>query len=231
MRYHSQNLTDGKLPLWRHGRAWWRSIGWEWSVLRSASSIGFAIGRRHASVRFPGFSFWVHGPHDDTDRRAFEVRWMDGSLWLAHPWVRQDEWRSADPWWKKEVVLHVVDWMLGPAHCSTTKGNPFEIVIPMPEGSYRATATPESRVWRRRWYWPTRRRDSVWLDIAGGIPHSGKGENDWDCGDDGLWGCGGETIEEAIGNAVASVLRNRRRYGYDSKDTGRHPVLARHDTP
>jgi hypothetical protein len=67
-------------------------------------------------------------------------------------------------------------------------------------------------------------RDGVKLDIPGGIPHNGKGENSWDCGDDGLWGCGGDTVEEAIGHAVSSVLRSRRRYGHDSHGTGREPV-------
>ncbi len=135
------------------------------------------------------------------------------------------EWRRDDPWWRKDIVLHVVDWLIGRARCTTTKGEPSRVVIPMPEGSYLANATTESRVWRRRWYWPDRRHDSVWIDIPGGIPHSGKGENSWDCGDDGLFGTGGDTLEEAIANVVRSVLKSRRRYGHDSKATGRTPSV------
>ncbi len=26
--YHHQNLSDGKQPLWRHGRAWWGPLAW-----------------------------------------------------------------------------------------------------------------------------------------------------------------------------------------------------------
>lgn len=49
---------------------------------------------------------------------------------------------------------------------------------------------------------------------------SGKGENSWDCGDDGIYGCsfdvsvsGQETIEGAINAYIAKVIENRKRYG------------------
>jgi hypothetical protein len=51
------------------------------------------------------------------------------------------------------------------------------------------------------------------LDIPGGIPHEGKGENSWDCGMDGLFGCSGATVAEAIANAVRHTQRDRERYG------------------
>lgn len=221
MHYHHQNLTDGRQPLWRHGRAWWGRFHWGWTVFRR-STLGVELGRGRLSVGL-GFASlylrWAGGG-------VWEVSWHNGGLWVRTPWERQMEWRSSDPWWKKTIKLPVIDWLLGRDRCTTTKGTPFEVFIPMPEGSYRAMATPETRVWRRRWYVPQKRRDSVWLDIPGGIPCSGKGENSWDCGDDGLWGCGGDTLELAIGHAVASSLRDRRRYGHDSKGTGRKPALV-----
>ncbi len=227
MRYHHQNLTDGVMPLWRHGRAWWGPLAWEWSVFhRTGVSLGLSLGLTSLSVRLVWFSLFVHSNNDDHDMREFSLRIMDGNVWIDHPWVRQNEWRSADPWWKKSIVLHVKDWLLGKARCDVTTGSPFTVYVPMPEGSYRATATPETYVWRRRFYVPQLRRDSVKLDIEGGIPHAGKGENSWDCGDDGLWGISGETTEKAIANAVASVLTSRRRYGRDSRDTGREPALV-----
>lgn len=44
----------------------------------------------------------------------------------------------------------------------------------------------------------------------------GKGENSWDCGEDGLYGCGseGSSLEDAITKTVSIVLRNRRKYGH-----------------
>lgn len=220
--YHHQNLTYDKLPLWRHGRAWWRSFAWEWSMFHR-SSIGLSLSRRSFSIRALWFAIYVSFRDREEFGGSWEMSWHDGAIWLEHPWVRQMEWRSVDPWWRKVICLHVVDWILGSWKHTCTKGEPFEVFIPMPEGSYRATATLEARVWRRR-FGITKRSDGVWLDLPGCIPHSGKGENSWDCGDDGLCGTGGDTVEEAIGSAVASVLKSRRRHGHDSKGTGRDPL-------
>lgn len=225
MRYHHQNLSDGKLPLWRNGRAWLGCLAWEWHVFQKVR-FGIAIGARHLSLRLPGLQLYVHvASRDEFEPRELSLSVHDGSVWIRHPWVR-DDWRRDDPWWRKQIVLDVVDWLRGRSRCTTTKGQPFETFVPMPEGSYRATATPETRVWRRRWYWPLRRRESVYLHIQGGIPFSGKGESSWDCGDDGLCGISGETLERAIGNAVASALESRRRHGHDSKGTGQQPLRA-----
>lgn len=227
-RYHHQNLTDGKLPLWRYGRAWWGRLHWGWNLFWPTSLLLFGIGRRGCCLYLRWFGFYLQwSPSDDfCDRGRWEISWHGGCLWLEHPWVRQDGWCRDDPWWRKQCVLHVVDWLIGRDRCETTKGQPVEVFVPMPEGCYRAIATPETYVWRRRFYVPLRRRDDVRLDIPGGIPFSGKGENSWDCGDDGLFGCGGDTIEDAIAQAVKSVLRARRRYGHDSKGTGRAPAVV-----
>lgn len=193
--------------------------------------VGITVGTRSASLRLGFFSFYLHANGDEYRGREFSIRCHDGIVWIGHPWVRQMEWRSNDPWWKKDITLHVSDWLLGRSRCEVTKGLPSTVYVPLPEGSYRAIATPETFVWRRRFYVPIRRRDSVSLDIEGGIPYSGKGESSWDCGDDGLWGIGGNTLEEAIGNAVASVLKSRRRHGHDSKGTGMRPAIVLNDPP
>jgi hypothetical protein len=51
------------------------------------------------------------------------------------------------------------------------------------------------------------------LDIVGGIPVEGKGENSWDCGMDGVFGTSGKTVEDAVANCVRSVTRMRNQYG------------------
>lgn len=229
--YHHQNLTDGALPLWRHGRAWWWGIAWEWNVFRNTRLLQASVGRWGFSVYLLWFSLSLtRRSLDCYSPPAWEIGWSDGAITLESPWVRQMEWRSSDPWWRKRIRLEVVDWILGRWKHECVKGEPFDVVVPMPEGCYRATATPEVRTWGRR-FWITKRRESVWLDIeGGGIPHSGKGENSYDCGDDGLCGTGGDTVEEAIGNAVASALKSRRNYGLDSKRTGGAPVMAQQET-
>jgi hypothetical protein len=229
--YHHQNLSDGKLPLWRAGRAWWWKFGWEWHLFRRWGACGVAVGAKHLSIRLPGFQFYLHGrDHDAWEPREFEVSVHDGCLWIEHPWIRGGgEWRSSDPWWKKQIVLHVKDWLLGSVRYEKRDVESCEVFVPMPEGSYRATAKREVATWRRRWYVPKQTRDSWWVDIHGGIPFAGKGENSWDCGDDGLWGTGGRdgmTLGETIGHVVGCVLRSRERRGHDSKGTGRRPAIV-----
>jgi len=109
-----------------------------------------------------------------------------------------------------------------------------ETVVPMIEGAYRAT-------WERRRYTtyhtaPLGRlldaivgpssHASVVLDIPGGIPVEGKGENSWDCGMDGIFGTSGETVERAVANAVGAVLRGRKQYGGPHNLTAPTPVAA-----
>lgn len=244
MHYHHQNLTDGKFPLWRYGRAWWWRLAWCWTVFHRPR-LGFSVSRSREdgigfSVRLLLFSLYVHlrafRPRRDRSRH-FDVYWHDGIVWLTL-WADPDGDRyyqrpkSMSRWryfWHRflgQHTLDVVDWLIGKAKCTHTKGAPIDVFVPLPEGSYRATATPETFEWRRRWYWPLRRRDSVYINIPGGIPFAGKGENSWDCGDDGLFGCGGDTVEGAIAHAVEASLRYRRRYGHDSQGTGRKPAVV-----
>ena len=47
------------------------------------------------------------------------------------------------------------------------------------------------------------------------IPHPGKGENSWDCGEDAIHSltCQASTTHDAVGEIVKAVLRSRYRYG------------------
>lgn len=226
MRWHTQNLSDGRMPMWRHGRGWFGPLHIEWSAFHTTGLLLAGVWLGGFKIYLHSFSLFVDFGDGERTRGGWAISWSDGTLRLSHPWVRQMEWRSADPWWKKDISLRIVDWLIGRSRCETIKGESHEVVVPMPEGSYRATAQHETRIWRRRWYWPALRRDSVYLDIPGGIPFAGKGENGWDCGDDGLFGCGGDTEEDTIAHAVRSVMQSRRKYGHDSNGTGRSAVFA-----
>lgn len=228
MAVRTQNLSDGRLPLWRHGRAWLAGLAIEWTL--PGRRLGFSVGLSGFSLQLPLVAevFVTLRRYYDSDRRELSIYWLDGCLWISHPFERDGgmEWRRSDPWWRGVICLHVVDWILGRTRYESTKGERFQVAVPMPEGCYLALATPERGVWRRRWYVPARVRESVWLEIPGGIPHSGKGENSWDCGDDGLCGIGGENVEDAIANAVRSSLKSRRRYGLASNGAGRSPAIV-----
>lgn len=232
MSYHHQNLSgrragQPRLPLWRYGRAWWGPFAWGWNLFYPTSLLSVSVRRWSASIYLHWFGFYISLRDDDNDRGRWDISWHDGALWMEHPWIRQDGWDRSDPKWRRGPVrLPIVDWLIGRAVCETTEQAMDPVLIPMPEGCYQAAVTRGARTWRRRWYWPLRHRVDIWLDIPGGIPHAGKGENSWDCGDDALCGIGGATIEEAIGRAVSSVLSSRTRHGLDSRGTGRQSLAT-----
>lgn len=125
-------------------------------------------------------------------------------------------------WWHEMKLTSTT--ILGRTKADTEELGSGPCGIPMPEGIYAATWT-RKRYTRRYTARVGRLLDAVrgprahqsWsIDVPGGIPVEGKGENSWDCGMDGTFGfsTGREhNLEEAIGALVGSVLRDRERYG------------------
>lgn len=118
------------------------------------------------------------------------------------------------PGFHVNLTGHPRDRLFGRLECTTTTGESIDALVPMPEGNYPAIITREVRVWKRaRWPWPSRTRVDFRIDIPAGIPVPGKGENSWDCEDDAIFGTGGWSVYDAIGNAVRSAHRQRELYG------------------
>lgn len=133
-------------------------------------------------------------------------------------WTDRNSWSRSDPQWK-QFSFDALDVIFG-AHKHTLEilEPERDTSIPMGEGAYAAKVKLERRTWKRsRWpWWPfTRQRTSYDFNIPDGIPFPGKGENSWDCGDGGLFGCGFSAPNEAgaIAQVTATVLTNRLRYG------------------
>jgi hypothetical protein len=92
-----------------------------------------------------------------------------------------------------------------------------EVLVPMPERSYKAIAKLE----RSRWGFGKLPRAfdrigyHVDIEMQPGeqVPVPGKGENSHDCGEDASFAmsCPASTIEEGVGKLVASALRDRYR--------------------
>lgn len=167
---------------------------------------------------------------DEGADRQVEVYFFENAIWW-HFWVgSMASWSRAYPWcrWWRQGSFHFAD-LLGKQRCTTTlieEGIP--VAIPMPEGVYHGLAKIERREWVRRFRPRLFDFEStdVWIDVPRGIPHAGKGENSWDCGDDAVCGTGatwapGMTREAAIQAAIAhfqaAVMRNRERYGSASE--------------
>jgi hypothetical protein len=91
-------------------------------------------------------------------------------------------------------------------------------LVTMPEGQYPATVTINRATWtRRRWpfrLFPRVRVDSH-IEVAGGIPVPGKGENSYDSDDDAINSTGSSTptVAAAVAQMTKSALETRERYG------------------
>ena len=250
-----QNLNDsGKA--WAHGRLWLRRSGewWrqrfgtlqlEWHL--PCSHIGWGVtigggdGGRDFGVTFAipplvtlyltfdnAFARQVFEWHVDrgSDRQisvSFHSHGMWYQVWVGSmaSWSRSYPWCR---WWRQGHVDFAR--LLGKEHYTTeTLQAKIPITIPMPEGNYQGEAKIERQTWKRT-LWFRRVRVSTWIDVPRGIPFSGKGENSWDCGDDGLFGCGinGVSIGTAIRHFQDSVFESRRKYGQPSQQAIREAL-------
>lgn len=194
--------------------------GWKWSVALPPLALFFGVD---------GFGLWRptyqtvatwdnNRPLTLPDRREFSLSIHDWTLRLT-PWGRWGEWRARDPWWIRGISLNLPDVALGRSKYSERViAESIPCSVPMPEGTYAATAKVTQQEWKRP-LWFRRSTVSAWLDIPKGIPHAGKGENSWDCGDDGLFGIGGNSVEHAIQRAQETVISSRQKYGHASNQS------------
>ena len=193
----------------------------------------------------PHFGFYWDGSDYNDDKKLY-IAFLIGRVWLGFGESRKGSRYGFEFgrkmfyfWWNvqdSDCNAHggkyvcamwldrLADFLFGHAECFTDKPSwkSHNGVVSMPEGDYPAVFQFESRVWVRRRSPFHRVRLSTSVDIPIGIPHSGKGENSWDCGEDALYGigCSGHSIVNAAKAARECVLRDRSRYG----DPERWPV-------
>jgi hypothetical protein len=112
----------------------------------------------------------------------------------------------------------VKDRLLGRREYSTVELEKIQTSVSLPEGQYPAEVTIIEERWQReRMPWPSRVKRASHIEMGVPIPVPGKGENSWDCGDDGIYATGSSspTVSGAVSSMVASVLRTRERYAGD----------------
>lgn len=146
--------------------------------------------------------------------REIAIDFHDGNLWIK-PFSDTMGWRRSDPWWKRGITLHIQDWLLGKAKYSFRELSQHKVNIDMPEKVYEATIKLTEDTWKKRWYWPRYVLKRARIEVEGGIPVPGKGENSWDCGEDATHGltCPANNLDEAIAAIKKSVTERRLRYG------------------
>ena len=152
---------------------------------------------------------------------SFKFYWYHGGLWFQ---LWGHDWESGrdDPWWRQTHHLDFADLILGKEHYSKRDTEVIDdVVIPMPERNYRARVTfTETTRKRARWFTTVSRWSEVSLD-SDAPPFPGKGENSWDCGDDGIYGMSvkGHSLAKAIGGYVERVME------YREKRSGRRTLI------
>jgi len=227
--YHRRHwLSLGRLQLSAEVKAPSSAIGASLTVehpseQRLAGHLGIGLGSVFLGVSHPrlqGFSEKVLAalPSDmrfDYGGRAFSVRFFDHAVWWQLG-VDNMGWSNGRSKWR--------DGNWHPIGYSRRQTDPElieerEVLVPMPERSYRATAKLTKAEWGfdRLPGFTYKTLYSVEIQMLPGeqIPFPGKGENSWDCEEDAAFGMStpGRTIEDGIGALVASVLRDRTRRG------------------
>lgn len=175
---------------------------------------------RDQRPRYPGEEL----PIRDYSDREINVYWFEGALWWRFWTDPMGGWSSSWPWWRRKLQqgsFHPVDFLLGSTKLTEREISRQDVLIPMPERSYQATVIIEERTWRRpRWPFPWHRHLGADVKMyQDPIPHPGKGENSWDCGEDAAYSFPiprqrfSDAVSYAIGHVVAGQLDTRARRG------------------
>ena len=234
-----RNYDDRNAPLptgfCTHGRAWlkWEGngIGAEWSLFSRGMGIGvtfsstgddaimlslaipflfalyLSLERAKWVKQLPGVR-WVSGDYNSGERElriAVHNNAVWWNIWINGMGMRKSSWRDG--------CFHIDDFFLGRSKHSATPRQYRVAALEMPEGFYTAKITLLTSTWKRpRWPFATS-VDCADVEIEGGVPVPGDGENDWDMDDDcilsGMYPA--STVEEALAAVRESAMRTRRR--------------------
>jgi hypothetical protein len=157
----------------------------------------------------------------DYSDRELSVRLFDWAIWWNF-WTDPDSWSSKTPKYRNGN-WHPLDTFLGRMSVTDKEIAREDVQIPMPERSYVATVVLEDRTWRRpRWPFPIHHHIGAHVHMERDpVPHPGKGESEYDCGEDAAYSSSfqvpaerfSDAVSYAVGHVVASSLDSRRRYG------------------
>ena len=172
-------------------------------------SLWISLGRCAWVMRLPGVKW--HSGEESSGEREISVAVHHGTIWWVL-WRNPNSWKSND--WRHDG-FNLPDFFLGRSEYFESQRRRHTITIVLPEGEYAATVDLYTAIWiRRRWPWPQRVKRAA-VEIVGGIPVPGDGENDWDLDDDAisLMMLPAETAAEAQIEVQLAVLKDR---DYDS---------------
>lgn len=148
------------------------------------------------------------------ESREVSLKIHGGSIWWTLWRDPMGEWSCKVPRWRCGN-FSFDDFFLGKSTCSRTTLEERDVLIPMPEKSYEATAKLIEFKWTRpRWF--SKILNRVDIEVPEGIPHEGKGTSAHNCGVDATYSmCTGEchSIPQGVGKLVGLCLQDRVNYG------------------
>lgn len=251
------HVAKGWWSLWTWGDDLWMwsseivfAIGGEDNMAQFSVQLPI-LGRASVGVKVPRSwtKRWIY------ERREFgiELRGLWPTLLIAHDTSMDDmhdyyvrEYRGQGkplpdhvaglklwPGWRLRV--RGVQWarlknrVLGPHEFTDTVLKVYDpVTVTLPEGDYPGKVTFYRSTLKRKRS-PRARRDEVYgkFESEQWMPWPGKGENSWDCGDDGTkenterigsgrmkdYEIDGSDVAKVLGGTVAKVLKYRARYG------------------
>jgi hypothetical protein len=184
--------------------------------------ITFSIGcfiQFYVSLNIVKLNHWLY-KHKIYDRALKFYFWFggnDGTITKSR-FAISVNLMSDDTGWKKggwRWYMNISDKLKGKFTVSKKIIEIKDILIPMPEKSYKARAVLADWTWHfPRWFPKTIKRCEI--EIPEGLPHAGKGENSWDCGDDATFGLTTgkvRSISQAVGELVGMTLETRVKNG------------------
>lgn len=206
---------------YRDGRGFLKIEGTFWSSLRLwgfAWNTGDEWPRTLGVYAWP-LMLWVslrlsRDRYDGTKRDTHAHVGLTSELPLSVAW-RADPW-CYPPAYGWNFYKCLTDVVLGRAvYREDPTPQLFSgALVHMPEGAYLAHGKISRDSWKRpRWFRHTISRAHVDMDQP--VPHPGKGENSWDCGEDGVYGmtCPASSIREAMDKIAESAMQSRQKYG------------------
>jgi hypothetical protein len=151
--------------------------------------------------------------HGNVESRETGIAFHNGSFWF-YPFAKTMSWASRDPWWSKSHSFDPVEFICGRNKYTEEDDRGWQdIEITMPEAKYKGKVRLYTGTWKNRFR--TKRISRAEIEMEEGIPFPGKGESEWDCGENCTWGmtCPAKDEVEAISSMIEHVLRSRRNYG------------------
>ena len=177
------------------------------------SNFGYETG-----IRFFDGAIWVDVLHNDM--------WGSGTMWNWMPrginFWKGLSYKDYNNWHGFSFSIHYIDILLGSRKRNFENiGDPVELyAVIEPDTtllgkSYKVIIQMQKEWWTRpRWF---STKPSIYGDVKCDPPISepGKGESDWDLGDNDLMGGGfhGSDPQLVLENVIASVMKQREKYG------------------